>query len=120
MEDSVRTQEIDSSEKSFSQIFTETLSEGLKSMMGEGASRAIMSNLKLLDALEDPAELHRRLLSALGRRGTLLIELRIINLLCIKLNGAFDIDRCNSRAFLERNWKLARKAGKSSDKQIAQ
>ncbi len=83
--------------------------EGLGSVLGDIAMQAVSRKLKLLE-LKHPLELHAKLFSIFGKSGTLMIELRILNFLCLKLDGNFDIDRRNNDELLERNWKLARRA----------
>lgn len=106
----VRMQETRYPETSFDELLTGVIVEGIKFILGEGTTQALIDNLKLREVTGDPAELHRRLFNTLGRGGSLLIEVRIINLLCSKLNNSFNIERCNERSFLETNWKLAKRA----------
>lgn len=110
--DSIRNPSRELHTTSFENIFGDAMIDALKFIFGDSGS-TIMYRLKLSQFVGDPAELHERMSSMLGMRVTLIIELRIINNLCAKLGGNFEIDHSRNDTFLEKNWKLAERAFKS-------
>lgn len=94
----------------FQDIFTDAVLEGLESIVGKSGCRAMVYHLRIRECAGDPNELHQRIVSMFGSKGGLMIEIRITNVLCSKLNASFQIDRCTQDFFLQRNWRLASRA----------
>ena len=86
----------------------------MDSVLGYNVSQFVSAKLKSFSAEKNLDELHQRLLAIFGESGSMLIELRIVNILHSKLGGCFEIDHHIGAKFLERNCRLARNAYQDS------
>ena len=68
----------DNGEKNFNSLFRESLVEGLRVVLGDSGSRAILYHTKLGEGEISPGTVHDKLVALFGERSSMLIEQKIL------------------------------------------
>jgi hypothetical protein len=80
----------ESQEKSFSQMMSQSIEDGLGNVIGKTGSQAVMINFGLKDKAVDPEAFHKAMVNALREHSAKLLERSIIIECYRKLGERYD------------------------------
>jgi len=75
----------------FATTFNDAVHGGLDKVLGQSATAAVLSHMKMTSRLPDPAEFHKRLLALFGPQGTLSLERAIVKDLATRLQWSLEV-----------------------------